>query len=90
MGNAYDVSIQVISKKGLCPEGHEVGDKWIVRDGKIPGGICHSAFISFGSDLRVLRYGGCFPWRTDPDTAQAACPDAANPVVFALKRLKED
>lgn len=90
MGNVYDVSIKVISQPGTCQENHKVGDEWIVKDGKIPGGICHSAFNSFGADLRVLRYGGSFPWRSDPDTAQAACPDAANPVVFELRRIRND
>jgi len=34
-------------------------------------------------------YGGAFPWESDPDVARAACPDADNPVVFELRRLRE-
>jgi len=92
MGNVCDVSIKVKSQTGTCLEGHKVGDEWIIKKeaNKTPGGICCSAFFTFGADLRVLRYGGSFPWRTDPDTAQAACPDADNPVIFELRCLRED
>ncbi len=90
MGNVYKVSIKVVSQNGTCLENHKVGDEWIVKDGKIPGGICLSAFISLGGDLRVMRYGGSFPWRSDPETAQIACPDAGNPTVFELRRLRTD
>ena len=88
MGDVYNVTITVISQTGDCLECHQVGDDWIVKDGKIPGGICFSAFQSMAADLRTLRYGGSFPWRSDPDTAQIACPDAGNPVVFELRRLR--
>lgn len=90
MAETFNVSIKVISQIGTCLENHKVGDEWIVKGGKIPGGICHSAFNAFSADLRVMRYGGSFPWRSDPDTAQAVCPDAGNPVVFELRRLRED
>ena len=90
MANPYQISIKVKSQTGNCLEEHQVGDEWIVDGGSIPGGICCSAFVCMAADLRVLRYGGSFPWRADPDTAQIACPDADNPVVFELRRLKEE
>jgi uncharacterized repeat protein (TIGR04076 family) len=91
MENGHNVSIKVISQTGSCLEGHKVGDEWIMKGNRTPGGICYSAFISMCADIRVLRYGGSFPWReSDPDMGRVACPDAENPVVFELRRLRED
>ena len=88
MAEQYKVRVKVVSQKGTCDAGHKVGDHWIV-DKKTPAGICLSAFNSLFPSLRVLMYGGSFPWESDPDVARAACPDGANPVVFELRRLHE-
>jgi len=88
MAEHYKVSIKVVSQKGTCALGHKVGDQWIV-DWKTPEGICLSAFNSLFPSLAALMYGGAFPWESDPDVARAACPDADNPVVFELRRLRE-
>jgi len=89
MSEVYDVSIKVTKVSENCIEGHQVGDEWLMDSGKIPGGICFSVFNCMAADLRTLRYGGSFPWRDDPDTAQIACPDDANPVVFELRRIRQ-
>lgn len=88
MAERYDVVVKVISQKGTCAHEHKVGDKWVIR-GETPEGICLSAFQSLLPDLRVLMFGGSLPWMKDPDTARVACPDAENPVVFELRRVKE-
>ncbi|MFC2013503.1 TIGR04076 family protein [Chloroflexota bacterium] len=88
MAESYKVSIKVKSQKGTCAYKHNVGDQWVV-DGKTPEGVCLSAFDALFPSLRVLMYGGAFPWEEDPDVTTAACPDAANPVVFELRRLRE-
>lgn len=85
MADSYDVQVKVISQKGTCGAGHKVGDEWIIS-GKTPEGICLSAFNTLFPATRVLMFGGSFPWSRDPDVASAACPDAANPVVFELRR----
>jgi len=37
-----------------------------------------------------MRYGATFPWlKKNPDVASHACPDAFNPVVFEICRVKE-
>ncbi len=87
MADTYDVKVKVISQKGTCGAGHKVGDEWTIS-GKTPEGICLSAFNALIPSLRVLMFGGSFPWSDDSDTATAACPDAANPVVFELKRVR--
>ena len=89
MAEMYDVSVKVISVKGTCDGGHKPGDEWIIKGDKTPGGICMGAFNSLFPEARVLAFGGLFPWSTDPDTTQIACPDGKNPVVFELKRLQK-
>ena len=88
MAERYKVSIKVVSQKGTCVQEHKVGDQWVI-DRKTPEGVCLSAFNSLLPFLQVLRYGGSFPWETDPDITTVACPDADNPVVFKLHRLNE-
>ena len=88
MAEHYKVSVKVVSQKGTCAQEHKVGDHWIV-DQKTPEGICLSAFNSLFPSLRVLMFGGAFPWENDPDVTTAACPDPTNPVVFELRRLHE-
>jgi len=91
---SYPVRIRVVSQKGWCGMCHKVGDEWIYvfEPGKPPNtpNICESALHAMFCYLRVLWFDGKFPWPTpDPDTIRVACPDAANPVVFELKRLRD-
>ena len=88
MAELYKVSIRVVSQKGTCAHEHKVGDLW-VTNGKTPEGICLSAFDALFPSLWVLMCGGTFPWEDDPDMTTVACPDATNPVVFELRRLRE-
>jgi uncharacterized repeat protein (TIGR04076 family) len=88
MAERYDVAIKVISQEGTCGAGHKVGDEWVIGS-KTPEGICLSAFHALLPNTRVLKYGGTFPWGTDSDATTIACPDAENPVVFELRRLRK-
>ncbi len=88
MAETYEVAIKVVSQKGTCVWEHKVGDEWITG-GKTPEGICLSAFNALYPNARVLRFGGALPWESDPDVATVACPDAENPVVFELRRLRK-
>lgn len=88
MAGSYDVAVRVVSQKGTCGSGHKVGDEWIIK-GKTPAGICLSAFNSLFLSAQTLRYGGTFPWESNPDVATIACPDAGNPVVLELRRLRK-
>ncbi len=83
----YDVVARVVSQEGTCGTGHKVGDEWVIG-ALTPEGICLSAFNVILSAARVLMFGGSFPWSSDPDTDTVACPDAANPVVFELRRVR--
>ena len=88
MAERYAVAIKVISQKGTCAAEHKVGDEWVVKN-KTPEGICLSAFSALFPSIRTLMFGGSFPWSSDPDVARPACPDAENPVVFELRRLRK-
>ncbi len=82
----YEVVAKVISQKGTCSANHEVGDEFPIGD-KSPPNVCSWALYTLFPFASVLQFGGSFPWEDDPDRTTVACPDAANPVVFELKRL---
>lgn len=85
----YKVELRVIEQKGTCGFGHKVGDA-IVFDGRtVEGEICFSALYSVIPKVYAMRYGVEFPWLEDKDAATHACPDAYNPVVFEVRRVRE-
>jgi uncharacterized repeat protein (TIGR04076 family) len=75
----------VVSQKGSCSAGHNVGDQFAIGQ-TTPAGLCSWAFTSLFPFAEVLEFGGSFPWEKDPDKATVACPDRDNPVVFELRR----
>ena len=87
----YDVAIKVKSWSNICPVGHKVGDEWIVKgtEGRAPG-ICLLAFSAIFPSLQMLMFGGSFPWEPNPDVVLVPCPDARNPMVFELSRIREE
>ena len=89
MSERYEVAVRVVSQKGECALGHKVGDEFVISR-TTPEGVCLSAFNSLFPAMRTLMFGGTFPWSQDPDVATAACPDAANPVVFELRRIQPE
>ncbi len=88
MAKRYHVAVKVISQTGICGNKHKVGDEWIIKH-KTPEGICLGAFASILPFTRVLMFDGALPWDTDPDVTHVACPDATNPVVWELRRLRK-
>jgi uncharacterized repeat protein (TIGR04076 family) len=90
MNKTYKVIATVQSVKGHCDFGHEAGDQ-VVFDGEtVQGRVCLHALYSFLPKVFAMRYGADFPWLEDKDVATHACPDAFNPVVFGVRRVKED
>jgi len=82
------VEVKVRSQKGKCNFGHRVGDK-IVFDGRaVKGDICYSALMVLLPKVYAMRFGADFPWAEDKDVIFNACPDAENPVVFEIRRIK--
>jgi uncharacterized repeat protein (TIGR04076 family) len=84
------VAVKITSQEGSCFRGHKVGDEWIIGE-TTPAGICLTAFNDLFPYLLVLMWGGVFTWTSDPDIVpNVACSDAKNPVVFELRRIRED
>jgi uncharacterized repeat protein (TIGR04076 family) len=65
-----------------------VGDEWLTN-GKTPEGICLNAFGMLLPNIRTLMYAGSFPWEPDKDMTTICCPDAKNPVVFEVRRIRK-
>ncbi len=85
----YKVVAKVISLKGTCGFGHKVGDT-VVFDGEtVEGRVCISALYSFITKVFAMHHGVNFPWLDDKDVSTHACPDAHNPVVFEIRRVRE-
>jgi len=86
MAKRWDVEIEVVSQKGRCPNGHAVGDRWVVGR-KTPAGICLGAFGALLPYLTTLRFGGSFPWEAVEGEGTFGCPDHENLTVFRLRRV---
>ncbi|MBD3180533.1 MAG: TIGR04076 family protein [Candidatus Latescibacteria bacterium] len=85
----YTVIAEVITQRGSCAAGHRIGDR-IVFDGKnVEGPVCLHALYSFLPKVFAMRYGAEFPWLEDPDAATHACPDPKNPVIFQIRRVRD-
>ena len=88
---SFLIELEVLKQEGHCAAGHKVGDKVIVDfdTNEIKGKICLHALYSLLPKILAMAYGATFPWLKDADSATHACPDAHNPVVFAVKRIKK-
>jgi len=73
--------------KGQCPQGHKVGDSWLIKDGKTPGGMCASAYNTIYPTIRVFRLGGQHPWDEDKDVNYVSCPDRKRWLIYEVRRL---
>jgi uncharacterized repeat protein (TIGR04076 family) len=84
----FTIVARVIQQKGHCDAGHKVGDEVIFDGLSVQGKICISALYSFLPKVFAMHYGAEFPWLDDPDVSTHACPDALNPVVFEIRRVR--
>lgn len=86
----YTVIARVIKQEGHCVAGHQVGDEVVFDGDTVQGMVCIHALYSFLPKVLALRYGADFPWLEDRDVATHACPDAWNPVVFEIRRVRAE
>jgi len=83
------VEVSVKSQEGKCAFGHKIGDK-IIFDGKsVKGNVCYSALMVLLPKVYAMRFGAEFPWSKDKGVIFNACPDAKNPVVFEIRRVRK-
>ncbi len=83
------VKAKVISQKGSCALGHKVGDVAEFTESGVKGKICIHALYSMMPAVFAMLFDAQFPWLQDKDTKTHACPDAFNPVVFEITRIRE-
>lgn len=83
------VVVNVKSQKGSCAIGHRVGDIVKMTESGIEGKICIHALYSMLPAVFAMMFEARFPWLKDPDTKTHACPDAVNPVIFEITRVRE-
>ena len=84
----FKIVAKVIRQEGHCAAGHQVGDEAAFDGQTVEGKVRISALYSFLPQVFAMRYGAEFPWLDDPDVATHACPDAQNPVVFEIRRMR--
>ena len=78
------ISLRIVSQKGKCVFGHEVGQEFDVS-GATPDGLCASAYHSAYPSIFALKFGAQLPWEEE-GTAHIACPDSENPVIMRIRR----
>ena len=88
MAELFNVTGKVISQKGTCEAGMRVGDEFPVGE-LTPPNVCSFAYNAIFPFAMALQTGGSFPWEKDQDRATVACPDAENPVVIELRRVRD-
>ena len=88
MKKRHKIRVTVHSVSGTCNQAHKVGQEFIIGRWTQKG-ICLTAFGSLYSPIRVLQYGGSFPWDKDPNVTYIPCTDPINKVVFRIERLSE-
>jgi uncharacterized repeat protein (TIGR04076 family) len=87
MSKAYNVRMTIESIDGTCPNGHKVGEEYLVG-GKSVAGICMGSFNACAPYLTALRFGASFPWEKEEGAASIGCPDHINQVVWRLERVE--
>ena len=88
--DGYTVTAKVTKQEGHCVADHRVGDEIVFDGTTVQGKVCIHALYSFLPKVFAMRYGATFPWLEDPDVSTHACPDACNPVVFEIRRIREE
>lgn len=84
------IEVKVKSVKGTCSLGHKPGDIIKVTEEGVEGKICIHALYSMLPAVFAMLYEARFPWlKENPDKKTHACPDAANPVIFEITRIRE-
>lgn len=84
------IEVKVKKVKGTCGIGHKPGDVAKITETGVEGKLCIHALYSMLPAAFAMLYEARFPWlKENPDRKTHACPDAANPVVFEITRVRE-
>lgn len=77
---------KVISVKGLCAAGHNIGDEFVINTHKT-GGICGFVYHDLFPVLMAAVMGGTIPWWESPDEGTYECSDKKNLVTFKITKI---
>lgn len=78
----------VLSVKGRCNAGHEVGDRFELSCHN-PDGLCGFFYHDLFPKLSVMQFGGRYPWWDEDQTVfEYECPDRKNCVTLKLEIIK--
>jgi uncharacterized repeat protein (TIGR04076 family) len=84
------IRVKIIMIKRKCPNNYKIGDEVIIDENGVHGDICIHALYSLLPKAFSMLYNAEFHWLEDQNVATHACPDANNPVIFELKRVKQE
>ena len=86
------IQLKVIAKEGegTCPNGHKVGDTFIINRKSPTPPVCLAALFSLLNPIRIFEGGGSYPNYSDPDSYKMLCPDIGQRLVFEIRRLPEE
>jgi len=69
---------------------HKVGQEFIVEQNhKMPEGFCHWSWNGIQNAVRMLLFGGDYPWSIEKGSAVVCCNDGLRPVIYKLERINE-
>jgi len=88
----HKIQIKIIGKEGSgnCPNGHKVGDVFIVNRKSPTPPLCLAALFNLMNPIRIFEGGGSYPHYPDPDSYQILCPDIRQRMLFEVRRLPEE
>ena len=87
MQKPYDIECEIISVKGKCRLGHQVGEKFIIKSMKLDHPICTELLHSMMPWMQTLAFGGEIPWDKEGVVIRM-CPDTGNAVEISMRAIK--
>jgi len=82
--------IEVSKSFGPC-ERHYEGQEFIVEESfKMPEDFCHWSWAGIHQAVRMLLFGGDYPWSIEKGSAVVCCNDGLRPVIYKLERIVEE
>ncbi len=82
------VVAKVVDCEGKCTIGMKPGDEFELSTHQC-GDFCGLFYSNIAGWVKVLQFGGVFPFMDDPDVQTWTCPNPYNRVKVELTRVKE-
>ncbi len=82
----HKINGEIISIKGHCGWGHNIGDKFEISCHDTAG-LCGFFYHDIFPRLQMLQFGGAMPWGDNKNVVELECPDRQNVVKVRLTRV---